>query len=61
MIKDENELYFLIDNNVDDFECAPLLRLNKSNKALLDWLIDVGYFTDNTRLVAFTDFEIEEF
>ena len=61
MNKDENELYFLVDNVVSNFEDAPLLKLNKSNKALLDWLIDVGYFNDGTRLVALTDFEVEEF
>lgn len=61
MIKDENELYFLVDNVVSDFENAPLLKLNKSNKALLDWLIEVGYFNDGTRLVALADFRIEEF
>ena len=61
MIKDENELYFLVDNVVSDFENAPLLKINKSNKALLDWLIEVGYFNDGTRLVALADFRIEEF
>ena len=58
---DETKLYFLVDNTVIDFEDIPLLKLNKSNKALLDWLIDVGYFKDDTRLIALDDIEIEEF
>jgi hypothetical protein len=62
MMKDENELYFLVDGGMaDDFENVPLLKLNKSNKALLDWLIESGYFVDGTRLIAFADFEVEEF
>lgn len=62
MNKDENELYFLVDGGLmDDFENVPLLKLNKSNKALLDWLIETGYFVDGTRLIAFTDFKAEEF
>jgi len=58
---DETKLYFLVDNVVSHFEDAPLLKLNKSNKALLDWLIEVGYFNDGTRLVALDDLKTEEF
>lgn len=61
MMKDENELYFLADNGTVNLEDVPLLKLNESNKALLDWLIEAGYFVDGTRLVAFANFEIEEF
>ena len=57
----ETKLYFLVDDELTDFEDIPLLKLNKSNKALLDWLINVGYFKDSTRLVAFDDLEAEEF
>ena len=61
MNKDENELYFLVDGALIDFEDVPLLKLNKSNKALLDWLIELGYFADSVRLIAFTDFKAKEF
>ena len=58
---DETKLYFLVDDVVTNFEDIPLLKLNKSNKALLDWLIEVGYFNDGTRLVALDDFETVKF
>ena len=62
MMKDENELYFFVDGGYTDaFEDVPLLKLNKSNKALLDWLIEAGYFVDGTRLIPFANFEPAEF
>ena len=57
----ETKLYFLVDDVIAEFEDIPLLKLNKSNKALLDWLIDVGYLNDNTRLVALDEFKTKEF